>query len=296
MQRDAANDVPGETLLRKAQLRHAAIRCNCNDRTEKECCGMADTLRRRAVLLAGASLLAVYAATRTQARTLTGGVPWTPGAGDAPTATVDGAWRFFTPDEAAFIDAAVARLIPADDLGPGAREAGVTVFLDRQLAGPYGQAETWYMSGPWHDGTKSQGYESQLTPAALYRTAIKAIDDHCRQAFGGKTFSALSPDQQDSMLTDLEKGKFKIEGVGPHPIEIEGAKEDSFFSILMQNTLEGFFSDPMYGGNRDMIGWKLIGFPGAHYDYRPYVKQHGTKLAIEPVGLRGRPGWTPNQG
>jgi gluconate 2-dehydrogenase gamma chain len=44
-----------------------------------------------------------------------------------------------------------------------------------------------------------------------------------------------------------------------------------------------------------MIGWKLIGFPGAHYDYRPYVSQHGKKLPIEPVGLRGRPGWTPNQ-
>jgi gluconate 2-dehydrogenase gamma chain len=51
----------------------------------------------------------------------------------------------------------------------------------------------------------------------------------------------------------------------------------------------------MYGGNRDMIGWKLIGFPGAHYDYRPYIGQHGKKLPIEPVGLRGRPGWTPHQ-
>jgi gluconate 2-dehydrogenase gamma chain len=58
---------------------------------------------------------------------------------------------------------------------------------------------------------------------------------------------------------------------------------------------EGFFSDPLYGGNRDMIGWKLIGFPGARYDYRPYIAQHGKKLAIEPVGLHGRPGWNPQQ-
>lgn len=159
---------------------------------------MPDTLRRRAVLLAGASLLAVYAGTRSQARSITGGVPWMPGPGDAPTS--EGTLKFFTSDEAAFIDAAVARLIPADDLGPGAKEAGVTVFLDRQLAGPYGHAETWYMSGPWHDGTKSQGYQSRLNPAALYRTAIKWIDDHCRQKFGGKTFSTLSPDQQDSVL------------------------------------------------------------------------------------------------
>src|SRR5581483_10183894 len=116
-----------------------------------------------AVLLAGASLLAVHVGTRSYGRTITGGVPWMPGPGDAP---IDkGTLKFFTPDEAAFIDAAVARLIPADDLGPGAKEAGVTVFLDRQLAGPYGHAETWYMSGPWHDGTKSQGYQSRLNPA-----------------------------------------------------------------------------------------------------------------------------------
>jgi gluconate 2-dehydrogenase gamma chain len=238
-------------------------------------------------------VLAVYAGTKSYARTITGGVPWMAGAGDAPTD--DGALKFFTPDEAAFIDAAMARLIPADELGPGAKEAGVTTFLDRQLAGPYGQAETWYMSGPWHDGPKEQGYQSRLNPAALYRTAIKWIDDHCRQEFGGKTFSALSPDQQDSVLTELEKGKLKVGNAGPHALEIEGAKEDSFFSVLLQNTIEGFFSDPMYGGNRNMVGWKLIGFPGAHYDYRPYVSQHGKKLPIEPVGLRGRPGWTPNQ-
>ena len=186
----------------------------------------------------------------------------------------------------------VARLIPADDLGPGAREAGVTVFLDRQLAGAYGRAETWYMGGPWQKGSKTQGYQSRLTPAELYRAAIAAIDEHCRQTFGGKGFSALSTAQQDTVLTDLEKGKLNIGNAGSHPIEIEGAAQDSFFAVLMQNTLEGFFGDPLYGGNRDMAGWKLIGFPGAHYDYRPYLSQRGKKLEIAPVGLQGRPGWT----
>jgi gluconate 2-dehydrogenase gamma chain len=256
---------------------------------------MPEILNRRSLLLAGASLFALCAGARVYARTITGGVPWMPGPGDAPTPITGGPFKFFTSAEAAFIDAAVARLIPADDLGPGAREAGVTVFLDRQLAGPYGQAETWYMAGPWREGKDTQGYQSRLTPAALYRTAIKGIDEHCRQAFGGKTFSALSPEQQDSVLTDLEKNKLKIDGVGPHPIEIEGDKKDTFFAVLLQNTIEGFFADPMYGGNRDMVGWKLIGFPGAHYDYRPYVRQHGNKLPIEPVGLHGRPGWSPHQ-
>jgi gluconate 2-dehydrogenase gamma chain len=257
---------------------------------------MSKPVSRRILLLAGASLLAITAGARAYGRSIVGGVPWTRGKADAPASINAGPWEFFTQSEADFIDAAVARLIPADDLGPGAREAGVAVFLDRQLAGPYGHAERWFMGGPWQDGSKSQGYQSRLTPAELYRAAIKAIDGHCAQAFAGKTFSALSTDQQDAVLTDLEKGKLKIDQVGPHALEIEGAKEDSFFAVLLQNTLEGFFSDPLYGGNRDMIGWKLIGFPGAHYDYRPYVSQRGRKLAIEPVGLHGRRGWSPQQG
>ena len=65
--------------------------------------------------------------------------------------------------------------------------------------------------------------------------------------------------------------------------------------MLLQNTIEGFFSDPIYGGNRDMIGWKLIGFPGAHYDYRSYVKNHNERLSLAPVGIMGRPGWNPSQ-
>jgi gluconate 2-dehydrogenase gamma chain len=63
----------------------------------------------------------------------------------------------------------------------------------------------------------------------------------------------------------------------------------------MQNTVEGFFSDPLYGGNKDMAGWKLIGFPGARYDYRPYVSRHGEKLDLEPVGIMGRSGWKSAQ-
>jgi gluconate 2-dehydrogenase gamma chain len=149
------------------------------------------------------------------------------------------------------------------------------------------------MQGPWHEGDKTQGYQSRLTPAQLYRAAIKAIDDHCRKQYQGKAFSALSADQQDQVLTALEKGDLKLAGLGPHPIEIENAAGDTFFSQLMQNTIEGFFADPLYGGNKDMIGWKLIGFPGARYNYLPYVSQHGKKLSLDPVGIEGRAAWTP---
>jgi gluconate 2-dehydrogenase gamma chain len=217
------------------------------------------------------------------ARTISGEVPWVPGQADRPDVVIGAGYQYLSAEEVAFLDAAVARLIPADDVGPGAKEAGVTFFIDRQLAGPYGAAASWYMQGPWPEGEATQGFQSRMTPAQSYRAAIKAIDDHCRQSFAGHTFNALSTEQQDQVLTGLEKGDIKLSGVDAKP----------FFEMLLQNTVEGFFSDPIYGGNRDMAGWKQIGFPGARYDYRPYVDKHNQKLSFEPVGIMGRPGWNP---
>src|SRR6185437_8087553 len=124
---------------------------------------------RRDLLSTGAVLGSTLAlgAGDARANSYSGEVPWAPSTSNAPEPITPGALQFFTPEEAAFIDAAVARIIPADELGPGAKEAGVTVFLDRQLAGAYGRADTWYMRGPWKDGEKTQGYQSRLTPAHL---------------------------------------------------------------------------------------------------------------------------------
>ena len=240
-------------------------------------------MNRRKLLSAGVALGSVaVSASTTQARSITGAVPWEPDQAAAPPVALADASppaSFFTASERAFVDAAVSRLIPQDELGGGAKEAGVTVFLDRQLAGSYGKARTWYMQGPWSEGTPSQGNQSRLTPAQTYRAAIKAIDSYCQKTFGNKTFAQLVESQQDQVLTDLENGK----------IELEGVKSKSFFEALLQNTLEGFLSDPIYGGNRDMMGWKLIGFPGTRYDYRDHVSKHGEKLALAPVSLKIKP-------
>jgi len=242
---------------------------------------------RRDLLTAGLALGSAAALTGpAAARTLRSNDSWISSESAIPEAAnfdVATAPSFLTAEERAFLDAAVARLIPADDLGPGAKEAGVTSFLDRQLAGAYGRAEGLYVQGPWHEGTPSQGYQSRFTPAQLYRSAIQAIDEHCKETFSNKTFAALSAEDQDKVLTSLEKGELALEGLS----------SKTFFEVLMQNTIEGFFSDPIYGGNRDMVGWKLIGFPGARYDYRDYVAKHGEKFPLPPVGLRGRPDWSP---
>src|SRR5512142_3276398 len=115
-----------------------------------------------------------------------------------------GRYTFFSAEERACVEAALARLIPADELGPGAVEAGVGLFIDQQLAGRYGQATDWYMQGPFAEGSKQQGYQSHFTPAGLYRAALEGLDAHCRQKYGGKVFAALGDDERDTLLHALE--------------------------------------------------------------------------------------------
>lgn len=239
----------------------------------------AQITRRRLLatsLLGGGSLFVSEAL----AKTLLGaGIPWTPGTSPVPQG-FDGR-RFFTDAERRCVDALVARLIPADDLGPGAREAGVVDFIDNQLAGSYGRGERWYMKGPFADGLETQGYQGEHPPAGLYRAALDALDAHCRGKLDGRVFAELSEDEQDAVIKQIEDEE----------LELGGVSATAFFDMLQDNTIEGFFSDPIYGGNRDMIGWRLVGFPGARYDYRDYLDHDGAKIPIEPVGLTGRAAW-----
>jgi gluconate 2-dehydrogenase gamma chain len=205
-----------------------------------------------------------------------GELPWTGGAA-APNPQIgpDKAYVFFNSGEAAFVEAAVARMIPTDDLGPGGIEAGVPEFIDRQLAGEFGQGTRWYMQGPWSKGEGTQGYQSRMTPAAMYRAAIPAIDAAVGKAFAGRSFAQLPGEEQDSILSKIESGQ----------LDLGQIEAKSFFEMFLQNVMEGFWSDPIYGGNKNMIGWKLIGFPGARYDHRDFVSRHGEPYPLPPVGL-----------
>ena len=185
--------------------------------------------------------------------------------------------EFFSPSERSFVDAAVDRLIPPDALGPGAVEAGVTVFIDHQLAGPYGRAVDWYMQGPWADGTEEQGYQRRRTPAEVYRAAILAIDSRSRRS-SGKLFAALYGGDQDALLHALEDGK----------VDLGDVSAKTFFDLLWQNTQEGFFADPIYLGNRNFVGWRLIGYPGPRYNYDSAIGHYGERYSLPTVGLMGR--------
>ena len=156
------------------------------------------------------------------------------------------------------------------------------VFLDRQLAGKFGSGDHYYLGGPWPKGTPEQGYQTRFSPAQLYRAAISAIDKYAGENFSGTVFSKLGADNQDKVLKGLESGEIKLDG---------GVDSKTFFAMLLQNTKEGYFSDPIYGGNKDMGAWKMIGFPGAHYDYKEWVPRHGERVPYPTVGFKGRPGW-----
>ena len=160
-------------------------------------------------------------------------------------------YSYLTPVEIRFLEAAAERLIPTDELGPGGKDAGVACYIDRQLASVWGTHGRNYRSGPWREGTPEQGFQSRLTPQELYRIGIQEINAICR-AKHERPFDQLRPEHQDEMLKALEKGE----------VDLPSLSSKLFFDLLWRNTEEGFFADPLYGGNRDKVGWKLIGFPG----------------------------------
>jgi gluconate 2-dehydrogenase gamma chain len=183
---------------------------------------------------------------------------------------------FFAAAEWAFILAACARLIPSEGEGPGALEAHVPIFLDRDLAGPYGRGDDWHMGGP-HDpnAPEALGYQSPLTPAQLFRASIAEVDAMCARAFGSP-FAGLDAARQDATLKFLEAGK---PGLRPELRD--------FFSMLWRTVREGYFSDPRHGGNRGMMAWRHIGFPGARGAFREWADQHDREYPLGPVSIAG---------
>jgi gluconate 2-dehydrogenase gamma chain len=186
--------------------------------------------------------------------------------------------QYFNADEWAFIKAAVDRLIPADEEGPGALELNVPVFIDKQMDASFGHAATWYMSAPFKpDAEALWGYQGALAPRDLYRAGIAALDAHCKQTFSGHAFAALDAGQQTQLLEDMDGGKLTLDTVSVR----------DFFTFLLQNTKEGYLADPMYGGNKDAAAWKMIGFPGARADFLDWVGKDKV-YPFPPVTIEGQ--------
>src|SRR5206468_5444077 len=175
--------------------------------------------------------------------------------------------RFFTAKEAEIVAAACERIFPSDESGPGATEAGVVIYIDRQLGGPYGRDRYRYTKPPFVESVIEHGYQGSASPRDIYRQGLAGLND----------FTTLTAAEQDGRLKSIEK--------------------TFFFQLLRTHTIEGMFCDPMHGGNAGLIGWQLVGFPGPRMDYRDEVDQHlGVPWRPKPLSLQqvvGHPvkGW-----
>ncbi|AGB38628.1 gluconate 2-dehydrogenase subunit 3 family protein [Natronococcus occultus] len=241
--------------------------------------------------------------------------------------------QFFSLEQGQIVQDMANRIYPSDDNGPGAPEAGVVYFIDRQMNQDWGQGERWYMEGPFpgveqldldtgveeatpiggpvggegvgepaeHDGAdegdghdaddgedeieddeaaeeveeqegdpgepeeddvevewageepaEGQGWQQPLTPAEAYTYSIDFVEAYCEAEYD-ESFVDLDGDEQDEVIEALQNDE-----VGT----FRGLEPSDFFGLLRANTLEGMFADPMYGGNQEMIGWRLKNFPG----------------------------------
>jgi len=186
-------------------------------------------------------------------------------------------YSFLNLEEAAFVETLVDHMVPADELSPKGTDIGINIYIDRALSSAWGKGDRLYMQGPWKPGVPSQGYQLPLTPAQLYRAGIEATNAHCRKTYGGRTFDRLTEAQREEVLQGLSSARITFDS---------GLPVRAFWTVLYQSVMEGMFADPIYGGNRNKAGWKLIGFPGAIAVHRENVERYRDKeFPNNPVSI-----------
>jgi gluconate 2-dehydrogenase gamma chain len=198
----------------------------------------------------------------------------------APPPAADYKPTFFNAAEWSFVLAACDRLIPADEVGPGALQAGVPEFIDRHMQTPYASGDIWYMQGPFVEAAPQFGYQGRLPVRDILRVGMKAIDASCHKAFGGKNFAQLDTADQEKTLKAAEAGKLGLENIS----------DKEFFNQLLAETRMGYFCDPKHGGNKNMAAWKMIGYPGMRADYTDWVEVRDHPYPLPPVDLSGKRG------
>ena len=180
-----------------------------------------------------------------------------------------------TADEAAFFSAAYDTIIPADRVSPSGTDCGCVTYIDRQLAGAWGNGAKLYRNGPFLPAKAEHGYQLPLSPREYFAAGIKATNAWAVKTHG-KTFDRLSPSDRVAVLTAMETGQAQFDGLEAKP----------FFEALLQSAMEGFFADPMYGGNRDKISWRMLGYPGLPATWGAKAEAlRGKKVTIEPQSI-----------
>lgn len=199
----------------------------------------------------------------------------------------------------AILSDATERIFPKDDSGPGAIELGVPYFIDKQLAGSWGTNAKAYMKDPFwqnddvheyqHKDTKQDKsgpntsqkiptptprYQTRMNRGELMLHGLRRMEEVSQREFE-KSFVDLEGEQQDEVLRMFENGDIQMSGVAGI----------TFFNLLLQMTIEGAFADPVYGGNKNMLGWKMKEFPGPRVSYMEQIEPDEFIL-LEPESLR----------
>ena len=191
--------------------------------------------------------------------------------------------RFLNPDQLAIVTAMAARIIPGDEDDPGAVEAGAVDYIDLLLTTHEGYPQRTYTGGPmaqtyegdeppepedgviWvqEDELGRYGWQSIRTPREIYQMGLARLEELAQQRHG-TAFVDLGDDEQDELLEAVEDAEDDDVDEIFEPIGGE-----TFFGLVKDHVVQGFLADPMYGGNRDRVGWDHIGFPGAQRAYSP---------------------------
>jgi gluconate 2-dehydrogenase gamma chain len=180
-----------------------------------------------------------------------------------------------TAPEAAFFAAAVDAFIPADEFTPSGTDCGLVAFIDRQLASAWGGGAKMYRQGPFRKAKSEYGYQLPLTPREFFAAGIVATNAWTRKTYG-KDFDLLATKEREAALKDLEAGKATLD-------DFNGKQ---FFEALLQIAMEGFFADPIYGGNRNKVSWKMVGFPGLPAVYSNLIEEYRNKpYVVEPQSI-----------
>jgi gluconate 2-dehydrogenase gamma chain len=170
---------------------------------------------------------------------------------------------FFDAHQRATVEAAMARMIPTDH-EPGAREAGTIDFVERYLSGiEFIYAKPDGSGFETLTGKRAEAWRRRVDVLRKsYVEGVAALDGLANERFGAE-FRALTEAQQDETLSALERRQAAgLGGEGPALQQTLTETELSFVPLLAMHTRQGFYSDPVYGGNKDRAGWKVIGFPG----------------------------------
>ena len=188
------------------------------------------------------------------------------------------ALMYFTPDQFKVVEAASEAIFPKTDAGPGAKELLVAYYIDHQMAGSFGLNTKEYMTGPFFssEAIPEQGYQTHLKRQEVMDLGIVALSAEAKKRYDARFFE-LEEEEQIAILSDFEADKVKLSG---------SISSKFFFSLLRKVTIEGAYADPMYGGNKDMAGWKMKNFPGHQGSYTHLEKDEF--VVVEPKALNSQ--------